>query len=106
MRVSILVCGLALAAAAAAPATAADDLNTLTAAETQAGWKLLFDGKSTAGWRNYNKPDMGTGWKVVDGALSREADKAGDIITVDQYGSFELSLDFKIAPEGNSGVMY
>jgi hypothetical protein len=104
MRTLIAVCGLALAAAAS-PALAADD-NTLTAAEKQAGWKLLFDGKSTDGWRNYKKTDIGAGWKVVDGALSREEKGAGDIITADQYGAFELSLDFKIAPEGNSGVMY
>jgi hypothetical protein len=106
MRLLTLVCGLAVSAAWVAPVSAADELNILTAAEKQAGWKLLFDGKTTAGWRNYKKTDVSAGWKVVDGALSREGEKAGDIITADQYGAFELSIDFKIAPEGNSGIMY
>jgi|GEM_PF-418981 len=106
MRHLAWVCGLALLSASGSPVAAADALNTLTAAEKEAGWKLLFDGKSTAGWRNYKKTEIGEGWKVVDGALSREDKGAGDIITTDQFGAFELSLDFKIAPEGNSGVMY
>ena len=105
MRILVMVCGLALATSGA-PVSAADELNTLSAAEKQAGWKLLFDGKSTAGWRNYKKSDISSGWKVVDGALSREEKDAKDIITVDQFGAFELSIDFKIAPEGNSGLMY
>jgi len=84
----------------------ATPLNTLTAKERQAGWKLLFDGKTTHGWRNYQKPGISAGWKVIDGALVRVEKGAGDIITVDQYDSFELSLEYNIARAGNSGVMY
>jgi hypothetical protein len=80
--------------------------NTLTAEEQANGWKLLFDGKTTDGWRNFKKPDISDGWKVVDGELSRAASGAGDIITEDQYGAFELSLEYKISPGGNSGLMY
>lgn len=80
--------------------------NTLTEKEKQAGWKLLFDGKTTGGWRNYRKDGISDGWKVIDGALTRAEKGAGDIITVDQYDSFELCLDYKISKGGNSGLMY
>lgn len=91
---------------ASADDAAEKPLNTLTDAEAAAGWKLLFDGKTTTGWRNYKKDSVGPGWKIVDGALTRFDKGAGDIITVDQYGAFELSLDFNISPAGNSGVMF
>jgi hypothetical protein len=95
----ILVGGYAAAEEAAAP-------NTLTPAEKEAGWKLLFDGKSTDGWRNYKKETIGAPWKIVDGALTLTEKGGGDIITKDQYGAFELSLDFNISKGGNSGVMF
>jgi len=91
---------------AALSALAAAPLNQLTEDEKAAGWKLLFDGESTAGWRNYQKPDASPNWKVVDGALTMSQKGAGDIITVDQYGAFELSLEYNISPGGNSGVMF
>jgi glucose/arabinose dehydrogenase len=81
-------------------------LNGLTPAEKLTGWTMLFDGKSTTGWRNFKKDGIGDGWQVQDGALSRVASGAGDIITVEQYEYFELSLDYKISKGGNSGVMY
>ncbi len=86
----------------------ADDSSTnmLTAAEKADGWKLLFDGKTTKGWRNYRSDKIGDGWKVVDGTLSRAAAGAGDILTEDQYDAFELSLEYKISKEGNSGFMF
>lgn len=88
-------------------ASAADEKpNTLTEEEKKAGWKLLFDGETTKGWRNYKKNAIGSGWKVVDGALTRAAGGAGDIITTDKYGAFELSLEWKISKGGNSGIMY
>ncbi|MEX2176815.1 MAG: DUF1080 domain-containing protein [Pirellulaceae bacterium] len=91
----------------AAWAAAADPApNTLTAEEQAAGWKLLFDGQSTAGWRNYKKTDIGPGWKVQDGALVRAAAGAGDIVTNDKYGAFELSLEYNISKGGNSGLMF
>jgi len=49
--------------------------NTLTAAEKAAGWKLLFDGKSTAGWHNYGKKTVGSSWKIENGALTLATDK-------------------------------
>ncbi len=80
-------------------------VNTLTSAEKAAGWQLLFDGESTAGWRNYGKPTISDGWKAQDGALTRVG-AGGDIITNDEFGNFELAIDWKIEPGGNSGIFY
>jgi len=89
-----------------AAATARAEENVLSAEEAKSGWKLLFDGRSTTGWRNYGKAAIGSGWQVQDGALVRAAAGAGDIVTAEQFGFFELSLDYKIAPGGNSGIMF
>jgi hypothetical protein len=80
--------------------------NTITEAEKLAGWRLLFDGESTEGWRNYKRDTISDGWAVQDGALVRAKGGAGDIVTVDQFDNFELSIEFRIAPEGNSGIMF
>lgn len=79
--------------------------NTLTAAERAAGWRLLFDGKTTEGWRGYMRDTMPTGWQVVDGVLARVA-PADDIIYKEKFKNFELLIDWKIAPKGNSGIFY
>ncbi|HUV00798.1 MAG TPA: DUF1080 domain-containing protein [Bacteroidales bacterium] len=76
------------------------------------GWVSLFDGKTTAGWRGYNKPAFpGQGWEVVDGTLrcigsgAGEAGGAGgDIIYDKKFSNFELSLEWKISEGGNSGI--
>jgi 3-keto-disaccharide hydrolase len=75
------------------------------AGEGAAGWRSLFDGKTTSGWRGYRQQTMPAGWQAVDGALTRVG-KAGDIVTIDQFGDFELALEWKISPGGNSGVFY
>ena len=80
--------------------------NELTEAESRSGWKLLFDGKTTGGWRNYKKDTVGAGWKIEDGILSRVDRKAGDIITTGQYEHFELQLEYRISKGGNSGLMF
>jgi hypothetical protein len=79
--------------------------NTITAAEKAAGWRLLFDGKTTSGWRGYRQRQMPAGWQVVDGALTRVAD-AGDIVTVDEFGDFELTLEWRIPANGNTGIFF
>ena len=79
--------------------------NTLTAAEKAAGWKLLFDGKDASQWwRGYKKDKLPEKWVAKDGALVREG--GGDIITKDQFESFEFSIDWKISEGGNSGIMF
>jgi hypothetical protein len=85
------------------PAAAQD--NTLTEEEKTAGWKLLFDGKTTTGWKGYRKDKMPDGWQVVDGVLGTRG-KAGDICTLEEFQDFELQIDWKISPGGNSGIMY
>jgi glucose/arabinose dehydrogenase len=89
---------------AIAPAETAS--NQLTDSESRSGWQLLFDGKSADGWRNYNKDRISDGWEVTDGALVRSGKGAGDIVTNETYGQFELSLEYKISKGGNSGVMF
>jgi hypothetical protein len=80
-------------------------VNMLTAEEQAAGWRLLFDGKTIQGWRGYRMDSVPSGWRVEDGALTRVAGGA-DLITREQFGDFELSLEWKVAPGGNSGIMY
>lgn len=80
--------------------------NTLTDAEARAGWKLLFDGKSADHFRNYKKDAISDGWVIEDGALVRSKGGAGDIVTKQKYGSFDLQLQYKISKGGNSGVMF
>jgi glucose/arabinose dehydrogenase len=85
---------------------AADGLNSLTRPEKLSGWKLLFDGKSMEGWKNYKQDGVSDGWKISDGALIRQDKGAGDLITTKEYKYFELSLEYKISEGGNSGVMF
>ena len=91
---------------AAGARDAAGAPNTLTEQEKRAGFKLLFDGKSTDAWRGFKSDKLNPKWKAVDGALTRAESGAGDIVTRDQYGAFELLIDWKIAPGGNSGIMF
>lgn len=87
----------------ATPLTAQEH-NRLTAAERAAGWQLLFDGNSLEGWRGYNSEFMPTGWSVENGMLTRTG-PGGDIITEQQFGDFELYLEWLVGPGGNSGVL-
>ncbi len=79
--------------------------NTLTDAERRDGWTLLFDGKTTAGWRSYGKRDLATGWQVVDGALTRVG-LAGDIVAANEYANFEVAVEWQVPKGGNSGIFY
>lgn len=106
MTVSLRSLLLAFACVAWTLPLVAAEPNTLTTEEEKAGWKLLFDGKTTKGWRNYKKDTVGAGWKVENGELTRADKGAGDIITVDQFAAFEFSVDYKISKGGNSGLMF
>ena len=78
------------------------------------GWTDLFDGKTTAGWHNYGKTTVGEAWKVADGALYLDTMQkldwqtkgGGDIVSAEQYTNFHLKLEWKIAPGGNSGIIF
>ncbi len=92
--------------AAPAFAHAGGPQNHLTAQERASGWKLLFDGRTTRGWHNFRSAGIRPQWKVVDGALTLAGKDGGDIVTDGQYASFELSLEWKVSPHGNSGIFY
>jgi len=79
--------------------------NTLTARELTEGWRMLFDGATTAGWRSYRGTTPAEGWQVVDGALTRVA-AGGDIVSVDTFDDFELRIDWNVSQGGNSGVFF
>lgn len=88
-------------------------VNQLTETEKTAGWKLLWDGKTSKGWRSANGTAFPSkGWKMEDGALTVEASDGaesaafGDIITEAVYPEFELQADFKISEGANSGIKY
>src|SRR5262245_41360763 len=68
-------------------------------------WRTLFDGKSLDAWRGYKSQTMPAGWRIEAGALVKD-DRVPDIITKDQYGDFELELEWKIGDAGNSGIFY
>lgn len=87
------------------PRPMSEPQNVLSDAEKRDGWKLLFDGKSTKGWRGFKKADGAPGWSAVDGCLVRTG-PGGDIVTVDEYQDFELMLEWRISPAGNSGVFF
>lgn len=85
--------------------------NTLTGAEAEAGWRLLWDGKTTDGWRSAKGEGFPAhGWVMQDGVLSvhansgEESTGGGDILTRKRYADFELAADFKITPGANSGI--
>jgi hypothetical protein len=87
--------------------------NTLTNNEIRHGWRLLWDGKTSNGWRSARSNDFpATGWAMKDGVLTvqpssgGESTGGGDIVTREQFSSFELKLEFKITEGANSGVKY
>jgi hypothetical protein len=87
--------------------------NSVSASEQQQGWKLLFDGKTSNGWKGAYKPGFPEkGWVIKDGTITvlssqgKEAANGGDIVTTEEYSAFELSFEFKLTPGGNSGVKY
>ena len=87
--------------------------NTISPREAAEGWTLLWDGKTTDGWRGAKLDRFpANGWKIEDGILKvekgngGESENGGDIITTRTYGDFILSVDFKITPGANSGIKY
>jgi len=103
--ISSLIAALALLSSAR---LSAGEANQLTPEEKAAGWRLLFDGKTTAGWRSFKKQSFpAQGWVVADGCLKKVAkQRGGDIITVDEFNDFDLEWDWRLAPRANNGVKY
>lgn len=75
--------------------------NQLTEEEQRAGWRLLFDGKTLDGWQATGKPE---GWQVSEESILCTAQGGLYLTTVDRFENFLLSLEFRIEPQGNSGV--
>ena len=87
--------------------------NQLTDAEVKDGWKLLWDGKTTKGWRGAKRDDFpDKGWVIKDGVLTvqssggGESENGGDIVTKKPFKNFILELDFKFTKGANSGIKY
>lgn len=87
--------------------------NTLTEQEDEQGWKLLWDGKTTTGWRGAHKDTFPeNGWKIENGELTvlesdgGESLNGGDIVTNDEYNAFDLQVQFKLSEGANSGIKY
>ncbi|MDZ4794415.1 MAG: DUF1080 domain-containing protein [Bacteroidota bacterium] len=86
----------------------------LTSEEKKEGWKLLFDGKSSAGWHKYGGGAIDSVWKVKDGVLCLETlvkkqfkiKGDWDIVTDEEYDNFHLQLEWKISKNGNSGIIF
>ena len=90
------------------------ELNTLSTEEINTGWQILFDGKTSAGWRGVNKTDFPKGWEIADGTLhcigtgtgEAGAENGGDILFDKKFKNFDLKLEWKISNGGNSGIFY
>jgi hypothetical protein len=85
-----------------------NEVKSLSKKEIEQGWELLFDGKSFDKWKSFNGGEV-TGWKIVGNEMHNSgtgSDHGGDIITKKQYENFELYLEWKVAPQSNSGVFF
>jgi len=88
-------------------------VNSLADFEIKGGWKLLFDGKTSSGWKGaYKESFPSIGWEIKEGVMKvlssggAESHNGGDIVTLEKFSAFDLSFDFKLSPGANSGVKY
>jgi 3-keto-disaccharide hydrolase len=93
----------ALAVVAISPVLSA--VPALQSTSTPSVWKALFDGTSLDGWRGYKGGPIPEGWRIEGGALVKERPVA-DIVSKDEFGDFELEIEWKIGRAGNSGIFY
>jgi hypothetical protein len=113
-----LIC-TTIVASSAVRAQAASGPNELSSAERAAGWRLLFDGKTFAGWRGLGYDSVPTAhWRIVDGTIEKLASgnvpkmpdgqpmNGGDLMTIDTFKDFELAFQWKVTRGANSGVKY
>ncbi len=89
-------------------------VNSLSDKEKADGWQLLFDGQSMKGWHKYGQTSVGSAWKVADGTFyldttvkeNWQIKDGGDILTDEEFENFHLKLEWKIAKDGNSGIIF
>jgi len=112
-KLSYLLLGLAFTACNSTKQTTMQSTNNGAAGDDK-NWISLFDGKTTNGWHAYGKTTVGNAWKIEDGALHLDAAskkgsqpaEGGDIVTDEEFENFDLKLEWKISPKGNSGVIF
>ncbi|MEO6720939.1 MAG: DUF1080 domain-containing protein [Ferruginibacter sp.] len=87
--------------------------STAKTAKSDTGWVSLFDGTSTAGWHSYGKTSVDSIWKVADGAIYLDTTEKAphssismDLVSQDEYDNFHFKIEWKIAPKGNSGLIF
>ena len=91
-----VLCGCAIALTTIVPQSMA---------QSAAKWRVLFDGTSLDAWRGYKSDKVPVGWKIVDRTLAKDG-RVEDIVSKDEFGDFELVMDWKIGEAGNSGIFY
>lgn len=103
VAIQVLVAIMALGV----PLAGCTQVNQITDREKDDGWILLFDGKTLENWKGYQQAEVPDSWKVVDGTLHFAPDgERGDVLTTAQFENFELSLEWRISENGNSGIMF
>jgi hypothetical protein len=112
-NIRIKTSGLKLSSFPSTIYTVNSTVNNLSDFEIKAGWKLLFDGKTSSGWKGaYKESFPATGWEVKEEILKvlssggAESNNGGDIVTIEKFSAFDLSFDFKLTTGANSGVKY
>jgi hypothetical protein len=111
----LLLIGVIVSCTGGEKATESDEMETEVISEEPADeWVVLFDGKSLDGWKRYNADEIGPLWTVEDGMIKCDGtglgegsgDMGGSLVSIDQFGNFELEIEWKISEGGNSGIMY
>jgi hypothetical protein len=103
-QLALLIAGCTQAGNAPAVSTTSG-ATTLTVEQRAAGWRSPFDGTSTSAWRGYKSPTFPAGWSIVDGVLTKSG-SVGDLLSKEQFGNFELALDWNLSTGGNAGIFY
>lgn len=88
-----------------APMAMSTSMNGLTAAERADGWRSLFDGTTMDAWRGYKEATVPAGWRVANGIITKTT-PVEDIVSKEEFGDFDLRIEWKIGEGGNSGIFY
>ena len=103
-QLALVIAGCTQVGNAPAASTASGAV-ALTPEQQAVGWRSLFDGTSTSAWRGYKSPTFPAGWRIADGVLTKSG-SVGDLVSKDQFGNFELALDWNLSTGGNAGIFY
>ena len=100
-----LLSACATSPASRSPAVSGAPTAVRAGAASPGAWRTLFDGKTLDAWRGYKRAEIPAGWTVVNGTLAKDRPVA-DIVSKDEFGDFELEVEWKIGEAGNSGIFY